>query len=174
MSLRAFQHACAWAGLSMVALGLLSPALAQDDPEAQRRAFLGAYQGAEAGLPAPEGGDDPALVGYPLYPYVLGARLRTRMGAPADSTAGLVEEVEAFLGLYGEEPVGRWVRRPWLTHLAQRRAWEAFLRAYSQADRPGQALRCQALQARIALGQPEGLPEDAALVRLWAPRILRQ
>jgi len=149
------------AGVWLAALAWLSPAQAQDDPGVQRRSFLAAYEDAEAGLPAPEAGDDPALVGYSLYPYLLGARLRAQMGAPVGTAAGLVEQVEAFLGRHGEEPVGRWVRRPWLTHLAQRRAWEAFLRAYSQADRPGQALRCQALQARIALGRPDGLKEDA-------------
>jgi soluble lytic murein transglycosylase len=161
MNLRGLRRAGPWAVLCTAALFVLPPALAQDDPGAQRRAFLAAYEEAEAGLPAPADGDDPALVGYPLYPYVLGARLRARMGAQGGAAEGLVEQVEAFLQSHGEEPVGRWVRRPWLTHLAQRRGWDAFLRAYPQADRPGQALRCQALQARIALGRLEGLQEDA-------------
>ncbi len=73
----------------------------------------------------------------------------------------LDERVEAFLARHGQEPVGRWVRRPWLSRLADRAEWEAFLHTYAQADNPGQRLRCQALRARIALDRREGLAEDA-------------
>ena len=160
---RDFHRAGMVAGLWMAALAWLSPAQAQaqDDPAAARRAFLAAFERAEAGLPAPEGGDAAVLAGYALYPYVTGARLRAEIGAATGDVAGLGERVEAFLERHGEEPVGRWVRRPWLAYLAERRAWDAFLRAYSQADKAGQALRCQALQARIALERTEGLQEDA-------------
>jgi len=150
------------AGLWLVALVALQPAGAQDEPAEQRSAFLAAYERAQAGVPAPPEGDDPKLEGYPLYPYLVAARLRAEIGGTAPTGAGLDGRVEAFLERHGQDPVGRWVRRPWLAYLAQRGAWDAFLRAYAQADNPGQALRCQALQARIALGRGDRLAEDAA------------
>jgi soluble lytic murein transglycosylase len=150
-----------------VALCAGRPAQAQEDPETLRRTFLAAYERAEAGEPTPEGGDA-VLVDYPLYPYVVGARLRAEMtGRAAD--AALAGRVEAFLERHGRDPVGRWVRRPWLSHLAGRADWDAFLRAYDQAEDPGQALRCQALRARIALGRGEGL-EQAAVAEWLTPR----
>jgi len=150
----------ALAVLWLAALCAWQPARSQEEPEALRRAFLAAFEQAEAGLPAPEGGDAQELVDSPLYPYVVGARLRAEMTGPA-ANATLDERVDAFLERHGDEPVGRWVRRPWLSQLARRADWDAFLRAYAQADDPGQALRCQALQARIALGRDAGLVEDA-------------
>jgi soluble lytic murein transglycosylase len=160
-ALRPFARVVALAGSCLAALWALPSAQAQEDPEGLRRAFLAAYEQAEAGLPAPLDGDDPGLAGYPLHPYVVGARLRAGMARQATADPALDGRVEAFLARHGQEPVGRWVRRPWLTLLAGRGQWDAFLGAYAQADNPGQALRCQALQARIALDRMEGVAEDA-------------
>jgi soluble lytic murein transglycosylase len=164
---RHFRRAGAAVGLCLSALCAGQPAQAQADPEALRRAFLAAYEQAEAGQPPPEGGDG-ALVDYPLYPYVIGARLRAEIARPA-AEPGLTARVDEFLERHGQEPVGRWVRRPWLSRLAGRADWGAFLRAYDQAEDPGQALRCQALRARIALDRDEGL-EQAAVAEWLTPR----
>jgi len=149
------------AGACLAGVGVLPRAQAGEDVEALRRAFLAAYEQAEAGLPPPPEGDTPSLASYPLYPYVVGARLRAGMARQTADPA-LGGRVEAFLARHGQEPVGRWVRRPWLTLLAGRGQWDAFLAAYAQADDPGQALRCQALRARIALDRMEGVAEEAA------------
>jgi len=156
------------AALCLVGMPASQLANAEVSPDAQRAAFLTAFEQAEAGQPAPEGGDDEALVDFPLYPYVVGARLRAEMAGPMPPPA-LDGRVEAFLQRHGDEAVGRWVRRPWLSYLARRADWESFLRAYAQADNPGQGLRCQALQARIALGRDEGLAE-AATAEWLTPR----
>jgi len=155
-------HPAAWlTGLALAAIMATLPARAQDGLAAQREAFLAAWQQAEAGASAPAGGDDAALADYPLYPYLVGARLRAEVGRPGGADPALAGRVEAFLSRHGQEPVGRWVRRPWLARLAQDAQWETFLQVFAQVDKPGQVLRCQALRARIALGREDGLATAA-------------
>lgn len=154
-------------GLGLAALCAPQPARAQDDQAAQRQAFLAAFERAEAGAAA--GDDESALAGYPLQPYLTGARLRAEMAQRGESGAALDRRVEAFLARHGQEPVARWVRRAWLARTAQRGQWDPFLRAYEQAERPGQSLRCQALVARLALGHEDGLAA-AATAEWLTPR----
>jgi soluble lytic murein transglycosylase len=161
---------------ALVAAAVLCVALlpvaghAEADLAAQRKAFVDAYRDAEAGLPAPSGGDDPSLVAYPLHPYVQAARLRAAVARlPATATAQPTDaEVRAFLARHGDEPVARLLRRPWLLSLAARRQWPAFLEAYAQARAPDQALRCNALRAQLATGDGGGLAGPAVAEWLTA------
>lgn len=155
---RAALTACA-----LLLVSLAGPARAEPDLEAQRQAFEAAWRDAEAGIAAPAGGDAAALVDYPLYPYVEAARLRAALAGRGsrEPAQPLDVAVANFLARHGSEPVSRLVHRPWLLRLAERQQWTGFLQAYGQVGAPDQQLRCLSLQARIALGATEGLPELA-------------
>jgi len=161
------------AGAALTALAwLASPqAAVGDDYAAARREFVAAYARAEAGRGPPEAGDSEALVTYPLYPYVQAARLRAALAAaPAPAMALPADDAaRQFLAAHGDEPVGRIVRRAWLPSLAARRQWREFLETYAQARSPDQPLRCQAIAARMALGQTQGL-EEAVIAEWLTPR----
>ena len=98
-----------------------------------------------------------------LYPYLQAARLRAALGRlpPAAGSSPVDQQAADFLAQHGGEPVARLVRAPWLSSLAQRGQWRAFLAAYSGAVGPDQAQRCQALRARIAVGATDGLAAAA-------------
>jgi soluble lytic murein transglycosylase len=108
--------------------------------------------------------DSPALRAYPLYPYLEAARIEHALGAadlpadPADARAA------AFLARHGTEPVTRDVVRAWLSSLARREDWRAFLARYN-AEAADDTLRCQALRARIALGLVTGIARE--IVAAW-------
>ena len=131
------------------------------------------FQQAMAQAPRPAGGavaaseavadvaDDPMLRGYPLYPYLQAERIRQAFSydpAAADRRAA------GFVVTYGLLPVGTQLRRSWLESLAQRNDWEAFLNVFREAGATD-ALRCQALNARIATAQTAQLGPQ--LVRQW-------
>ena len=69
-----------------------------------------------------------------------------------------------FLLTYGLLPVGIQLRRSWLENLAQRAQWDTFLSVFREAG-ASDALRCQALAARISTGQTAEL--GPLLVRQW-------
>jgi soluble lytic murein transglycosylase len=160
------KRAIRWlAQLAVLALPAL--AAAGTDPGPARNAFVAAYAEADAGIAAPAGGDPAVLTDYVLYPYLLAARLRAAIRiVPADTGESPTDIATAeFLARYGTDPVARLVRRPWLESLAGRRRWEPFLAAYATANGPSQALRCAAIEARIALARTDGLAE--AVVAEW-------
>jgi soluble lytic murein transglycosylase len=158
--------ACIAACLGTLAAGCwAAPARAdaEADLAAQRLQFTSAYAAARAGEPPPEAGDSELLQAYALYPYVQAERLRAEIGR-ADPRAAMLPVDDAaatFLAGYGEDPAGRIVRRAWLASLFARGQWRSFLDVYGQARAPDQALRCQAIRARLALGQVDGLAEPA-------------
>jgi soluble lytic murein transglycosylase len=105
--------------------------------------------------------DDPLLRSYALYPYLQAERIRQAFSYdPGDAD----RRATGFLVTYGLLPVGIQLRRSWLESLAQRNAWEAFLNVFREAGATD-ALRCQALNARIATGQTAQL--GPLLVRQW-------
>ena len=160
-------------GVTLVLLGLPapSPAMAATDQSAARQEFAVAYAEAEAGRGPPEGGDSQSLADYPLYPYLLAARLRSAIAAASAGAGELSLDARArqFLADHGQEPVGRVVRRAWLPSLAARRQWQVFLEAYAQVRSADQDLRCQAINARIALDRQDGLA-DAIIAEWLTPR----
>jgi soluble lytic murein transglycosylase len=114
-----------------------------------------------AGLTAVTDNDDPQLRAYPLYPYLQAERIRE-----AFSTDPVAADRRAagFLVTYGPLPVGTQLRRNWLESLAQRAQWDTFLNVYRETG-ANDALRCQALNARIATGQTTQL--GPLLVKQW-------
>lgn len=141
---------------------------AQGDATADaRRDFLAAYGPASAMLPDVPAPDSAALRAYPLYPYLQAARLKRdlrRAPDPAPVDARIVE----FLKTYGDQPVGRALRRAWLPDLAKRKSWTLFYAQYGDSS-GDPALRCNLLQARIALDQTKDLAP--AIIEQWlSPR----
>ncbi len=149
-------------GLLLAATALQLPlaagAVSPEKFRAEREAFKAAYADAEAGRPLPEGELLDRLGGYVLYPYIEAAQVRALLrqgGAAADAAA------KRFLERHGAEPFARPVRRAWLDSLASRRRWNEYLEVFATARAVDQTLRCQALEARIALGRLDGLVEAA-------------
>jgi soluble lytic murein transglycosylase len=133
------------------------------DPNAAARAeFRAAYAAASA---APAGDvvptDSEALRGYPLYPYLVAARLQRQLEDPAAAPA-----IEAFLAEHGNAPVARSLRRSWLMTLAQRKAWEPYLATYREDVDDSAAARCNWLTARVATGRTEGLADQVTATYL--------
>ena len=102
--------------------------------------------------------DSEALKLYPLYPYLQAARLRRAL-AGAGSLDSIDERAATFVTYYDREPVGRNLRRDWLSSLAAREQWQRFLEFYS-AEIKDDTLRCQSFTARIATGRTENLGDE--------------
>ncbi len=151
-----FQPAAVAAVLVLAAR--LCPA-ATTDYTLVRQQFLQAMANPSVGA---EASDDPALRAYPLYPYLQAERIRQGL-ANAATVAAADRSAAGFLATYGQMPVGTELRRSWLDNLAQRGEWVTFLEFFRDGGATD-ALRCQALSARIATGQ-------TALV---GPSLLRQ
>ena len=96
-------------------------AAADVDPQTQvRQEFLAAYALAQASQPDAPAGDSDALHKYALYPYLLAARLQRDLRKNSGGEAADVDaRVADFESRYGDEPVGRKLRRAWL------RSWPA-------------------------------------------------
>ncbi len=150
------------AALAALLLLACRVAAAADIPDytSAREQFQRAMSQADtAGEPA----DEPALRGYPLYPYLQAERIVQALAQPATAAAA-DRRATGFLATYGTLPVGAQLRRSWLESLAQRAQWDVFLTVYRE---PGasDALRCQALTAKISTSQTALL--GPSLVRQW-------
>ena len=97
------------------------------------------------------------LGGYPLFPYVELARLRTDLPHVA------APEIEAFLKRYDGEPVTFGLQRQWLHQLAGRRKWRKFIEWYPGGDSID--LKCHYARALLELGDEPGALSVAE--RLW-------
>ena len=75
-------------------------------------------------LIAPEPPDSRALQAYPIYDYLVAARLRRDLTfTPNEDLDALVD---AFVQAHEGQPVVRTLRRQWLASLAERRRWDWF------------------------------------------------
>jgi soluble lytic murein transglycosylase len=156
---------------TLALLGALhgAPALGADDPLAPtRKLFTLAYAAAEAGAPLPR--DSAALRTYPLYPYLQRARLVRTLGKAAGPIGPADRETEAFLTEHAGEPVAADLRRAWLRSLAARSLWPEFAAAFEPRVADA-ALRCQALNGRIAHAGDERLQADVVAQWLTAERL---
>lgn len=134
-----------------------SAVMAADPTAAQREAFKQAYAAAKQGG---EGWREQAkgLTDYPLYPYLEAAALSHDM-RQLDRTP-----VEDYLRRYPDLIPASDLRRDYLLELARRKDWDGFLTLYQPGL--GDALSCNALQARLSKG--EKLDFDKDLSSLWA------
>ena len=152
-------RAAALAALSLLG-GPMAPAAAVPDYSDVREQFLKAMAQV---APADETNDAAALRAYPLYPYLQAERIVQALSATTTQAAA-DRRAAGFLATYGALPVGAQLRRSWLENLAQRGQWDAFLTVYRDSGATD-ALRCQALTARIATAQTAQL--GPSLVRQW-------
>jgi soluble lytic murein transglycosylase len=126
-----------------------------------RKAFQEAYARVSANIPETTADDGESLKTYPLYPYLVAARIQQALSGDAASVAGADKRAADFIAAYGQVPVSRGLRRAWLDSLARRSQWDLFLEVYRDAG-AGDAARCQSFIARIDLGKTEGLAGDIA------------
>jgi soluble lytic murein transglycosylase len=117
--------------------------------------FMAAMQRVRMNLPEPP--DSATLKAYPIYDYLLAARLRRDLGlTPSEE---LDAAIDAFLRAREGAPVGRSLKHQWLASLAQRRRWDWFLPRAADATDP--ALVCDRLAGRLATGDTDHLAADA-------------
>ncbi|WP_052469895.1 transglycosylase SLT domain-containing protein [Thiolapillus brandeum] len=114
--------------------------------QARRKAFQGAEKLALAGKPLPHQLES-LLKGYPLYPYLEYARLKSRLSRVSAT------QVEAFLKKYADTPLASLLRSRWLSVLAKRNDWNNYLRFYQPQNNV--ARQCHYLHALIQTGRKE-------------------
>jgi soluble lytic murein transglycosylase len=124
---------------------------------AQRIAFKQAWAVAQ------QGGDGwrtwaGELTDYPLYPYLEEAALEHDVDSLDRAT------VAGFLARYPDLPPAADLRRAWLRSQARQQRWDDFLALYTPGL--GDALACDALQAKLAQGGTLDFERD--LAALWA------
>jgi soluble lytic murein transglycosylase len=129
---------------------------ADDDPLAGgRRQFLAAYAAVDSAAPGAAAADSDLLRAYPLYPYLVSARLQRRLDDPAAAPA-----IRAFLDTYADLPAARSLRSRWLMALAVGKRWKDYLSVYRvDLDDDSVAARCSSYTARIALDRTDGLAD---------------
>jgi soluble lytic murein transglycosylase len=116
---------------------------------------MAAMQRVRMNLPEPP--DSASLKAYPIYDYLLAARLRRDLGlTPSEE---LDATIDAFLRAREGAPVGRSLKHQWLASLAQRRRWDWFLPRAADVTDP--ALVCDRLAGRLATGDTDHLAADA-------------
>jgi soluble lytic murein transglycosylase len=146
----------AFAAAGVVASVAIAASADTEDADAVREQFRAAYAAATVGA---DTADDEALRAYVLYPYLRAARLDRALARAQEAWAEADDATAGFLAEAGDEPVALLLRRAWLTSLARRASWEAFLDRYQVAATTPE-LECVELNARIALRRTAGLAPD--------------
>lgn len=142
---------------------------ARDRYEKVRETFRQAYDEVDAPT-AKRHADSEALRNYPLYPYLQAARIRRALANVGNEPSSVDQRAQTLITYYENEPVGRSLRRVWLTSLAERGQWARFLEQYRQ-DFADDALECQSFTARIELDRTADLAP--LIARRWlTPRSL--
>ena len=120
---------------------------------------------------AAQHGPDPAwraladgLQSYPLYPYLELAALKRRIGEVKR------DEVDKFLATWPGTLPAQQLRETFLEELARRSAWKDYVDFYNaRGDAEfGVEVRCNALKARLALGQALDFEHDVQPLWLTA------
>ena len=149
--------------LSIWAACVLASANAPPQQPSAAEEFVAAMRRVRTNAPEPP--DSSALKEYPIYEYLLAARLRRDL---ADSPGDEIDRsVDGFLRAHTGQPVTHALRHQWLASLAERRRWDLFLPR--SADLTDPALICDRLAGRLATGDTDGLA-DEALVRWSLPQ----
>lgn len=135
-------------------------ARAADASERERNEFRRLYVAAQSGRA--DETDFLLLRSYPLYPYLLSARLafdiKHQQGDRTDA------RMTAFLDEYSDVASAEPLRQRWVLSLAERQRWATVL-AHAPAETKDAELACVRLRAAIALGKTTGVV--AAAQGLW-------
>ena len=98
---------------------------------------------------------------YPLYPYLGLASLQRRIKEAKP------EEAEAFVKAWPNSLPATLLREAFLPELAKRQDWKSYLALYDDGTK-NREQRCNALQAKLALGQKIDFAEDFQSIWLSA------
>jgi soluble lytic murein transglycosylase len=145
-------HRLLTAALLLIACAAAAADSADALPQAE---FLAALQRARMSVPEPP--DSPALKSYPIYDYLVAARLQRDLAASPSEEGDTA--IDDFLRAHEGQPVGRALRHQWLVSLAQRRRWDWFLPRSVDAADP--VLICDRLTGRLLHGDTDRLGPDA-------------
>ncbi len=121
----------------------------------QREEFRLAYDLSRAGQASPHP-DSETLRSYLLYPYLQAQRIAGALTNGTSVWTAADGDARRFLRSHDSEPVAWSLRRAWLSSLAGREQWEAFLDHY-RGDVVDARLRCHYLAARIELERLSGI-----------------
>ena len=143
---------------SLVAPGAVAGAPAAEELKLQRERFPLVWETAKHGPADAWRKLAMGLESYPLYPYLELAGLQKKL--PQLKPA----EVAEFLAAWPDSLPAQSLRDAFLLELAKRGDWKNFLALYADSAR-GKELQCDAMQARIALGQVPDFKRDIA--PLW-------
>ncbi|MGH8188664.1 MAG: hypothetical protein ACREUC_19050, partial [Steroidobacteraceae bacterium] len=145
---------------------------AQADLGEARQLFKQAYEEVGSTRGGRRSADSEALRAYPLYPYLQAARIRRALEDVKGELGSVDQRAQTFTTYHDDAPVGRALRRVWLTSLAERRHWATFLEHYRE-DVADEALECQSFTARIETARTSDLVPD--ITRRWlTPRSLQE
>ncbi len=104
----------------------------------------------------PDAADSALLKAFPIYDYLVAARLKRDLSGFADES--LDARVDNFLQAHAAQPVSRALQHDWLASLAQRGHWDVFLAHSAGIADP--VLACERLAARLS-NEDENLGADA-------------
>jgi soluble lytic murein transglycosylase len=145
-----------------------APASNTADNAAARQEFVAAMR--RVSSRAVEAPDSAALIAYPIYDYLLAARLRRDLvEKPRDD---LDASIDSFLQNRPYQPVTRLLRREWLVSLAARGRWDWFLPRATDMTDP--VLVCDRLTGRLTAGDTAMLASDALVLWLQPARQPRE
>src|SRR5450759_597332 len=132
--------------LSIWAASVVASAIAPPQQRSATEEFVAARRRVQPNLPEPP--DSSALRDYPIYDYLVAARLRRDLAASPNDEAD--STIDGFLRAHTGQPVAHALRHQWLASLAERRRWDWFLpRSAGLTDPP---LICDRLAGRLATG----------------------
>lgn len=151
-------HHPAATGMRKALLGCIIGFLALTVEAGQDEDFIAARNAFQAGDRARLARVAPALQGYVLEPYVAYWQLKL------DLETASPDEVQAFLGRYGDSVVGERLRAEWLKVIAMRGNWTEFKAQFPLVPAPDAETLCYAAQAGMAQGDLSGF---AAVRPLW-------
>lgn len=136
---------------------MLSPDRAEADIETQREIF----QQAQLALELNQASKFKQLLSeiedYPIQPYLIYDALNRHI------TRASAKKVSKFLERYSEFPFSYHLRAKWLSTLAKRKDWGNYLSFFD--NREDTRLQCLSFQARLNLGQVEGINEG--IKKVW-------
>lgn len=125
--------------------------------EQQRQQYLDAKHALKSGKIKKFQALAEKLKTYPLYPYLRYNYLNKRLHKVSH------EEIRDFINTYPDFISINSLRAKWLSQLVRQREWQIFLDNY--VPQKSEKLRCQQLQARIAVNNPIYFLEDTRT--LW-------